>query len=233
MTRVRATTRGCGSSSLRWVRAQLIARKPSTVASTVVATEARLIASSQPDECSQPGLITLRVLEAKPNSGVYLRRVSTDSSFETLATLAELGATPSGTEISESTEVRLALEALVVQLACVRRTEYDLDALNDVQARTESALREHANIAELDTEFHLALVAATHNSILVRVLNSFYLLTATRRQAWFENGAQAKSSSRDHRKIIDAIEQRDTDAARQLIARHMNRATLYWQEVLG
>ncbi|HTH80771.1 MAG TPA: FadR/GntR family transcriptional regulator [Ramlibacter sp.] len=179
------------------------------------------------------GLITLRVLEAKPNSGVYLRRVSTDSSFETLATLAELGATPSGTEISESTEVRLALEALVVQLACVRRTEYDLDALNDVQARTESALREHANIAELDTEFHLALVAATHNSILVRVLNSFYLLTATRRQAWFENGAQAKSSSRDHRKIIDAIEQRDTDAARQLIARHMNRATLYWQEVLG
>ena len=179
------------------------------------------------------GLITLRVLEARPNSGVYLRRLSTDSSFETLATLAELGATPSGTEIAESTEVRLALEALVVQLACVRRTEDDLETLHGVQARTEAALRERANIAALDTEFHLALVAATHNSILVRVLNSFYLLTAARRQAWFENEAQARSSVRDHLKIVDAIDQRDAEGARRLIARHMKRAAAYWQEVLG
>jgi DNA-binding FadR family transcriptional regulator len=179
------------------------------------------------------GLITLRVLEAKPNSGLYLRRVSTDSSFETLATLSALGATPSGAEISESTEVRRALEALVVQLACARRTESDLDAMNDVQARTEAALCAHSNIAALDTEFHLALVAATHNSILVRVLNSFYLLTAKRRQAWFESETQARSSARDHRRIIDAIEQRNPDVARRLITRHMNRATAYWQEVLG
>ena len=30
-------------------------------------------------------LTTLRVVEARPNSGIYLRRVSTESSFETLA----------------------------------------------------------------------------------------------------------------------------------------------------
>jgi DNA-binding FadR family transcriptional regulator len=179
------------------------------------------------------GLVTLRVLEARPNSGLYLRRLSTDSSFETLATLAELGATPSGTEIAESTEVRLALESLVVQLACARRTEDDLDGLRDVQARTEAALRDRANMAALDTEFHLALVGAAHNSVLVRVLNSFYLLTAPRREAWFENEAQGKSSARDHRKLIEAIEQRDPDAARRLIARHMDRATAYWHEVLG
>lgn len=179
------------------------------------------------------GLVTLRVLEARPNSGLYLRRLSTDSSFETLATLAEMGATPSGAEITESTEVRLALESLVVQLACARRTEDDLDALRDVQARTEAALRERANVAALDTEFHLALVGATHNSVLVRVLNSFYLLTAQRREAWFENDSQGKSSARDHRKIIEAIEKRDPEAARRLIARHMGRATAYWHEVLG
>jgi DNA-binding FadR family transcriptional regulator len=179
------------------------------------------------------GLITLRVLEARPNSGLYLRRLSTDSSFETLAMLAELGATPSGTEIAETTEVRLALESLVVRLACARRTEDDLDRLQDIQARTEAALREQGNVAELDTEFHLALVAATHNSVLVRLLHSFYLLTAPRRRAWFENSAQGRSSARDHRKIIDAIAQRDHENGTQLIARHMERATAYWQEVLG
>lgn len=178
------------------------------------------------------GLTMLRVLESRPNSGIYLRRLSTDSSFETLAMLAELGSTPSNTEIAESTEVRLALETLVVQLACARRTEDDLDRLQDIQLRTERALRDGGNIAELDTEFHLALVAATHNSVLVRVLNSFYLLTAPRRRAWFANQAQGRSSARDHRKMIDAIAQRDGEAGRELIARHMNRATAYWHEVL-
>jgi DNA-binding FadR family transcriptional regulator len=178
-------------------------------------------------------LTTLRVLEARPNSGIYLKRISTDSSFETLAMLAELGAAPTAVEITETTEVRQALECLAVQLACARRTEEDLDQLEDILQRTERLLRESGNIAALDTEFHLALVAATHNSVLVRVLHSFYRFTAARRRAWFENQAQGKSSARDHRKLLQAIARRDVEAAANLIERHLQRATAYWGEVLG
>ena len=48
-------------------------------------------------------LTTLRVLESRPNSGIYLRRVSTDSSFETLVMLADLGETPAAIESSIAT----------------------------------------------------------------------------------------------------------------------------------
>ena len=39
-------------------------------------------------------LATLRVLESRPNSGIYLRRLATDTSFETLVMLVDLGELP-------------------------------------------------------------------------------------------------------------------------------------------
>ena len=147
--------------------------------------------------------------------------------------LAELGDSPTPVEIAESTEVRSALETLAAELACVRRTPEDLLRMEEILARTDEVLRADGNIVGEDTEFHLALVAAAHNSVLVRVLNSFYLLTATRRRAWFENRAQGKSSARDHRKLLQAVALRDSEEAHALIGRHMQRATAYWKVVLG
>ena len=178
-------------------------------------------------------LTTLRVVEARPNSGNYLRRVSTESSFETIAFLADSGANPTPTEIAETTEVRAALEQVAVKLACTRRDEGDLQALREIIDHTELELRAGANIAEHDTEFHLALVGASHNSVLVRVLNSFYRMSAQRRLAWFASREQGRASARDHKKMLDAIERRDIDLAQDLIRKHMDRARAYWKEVLG
>jgi GntR family transcriptional repressor for pyruvate dehydrogenase complex len=177
-------------------------------------------------------LTTLRVLEARPNSGIYLKRVNTESSFETLAMLAELGAMPTPAEIAETTEVRLALERLAVLSACARRTDEDVERMEQVLSETEALLREGGNIAELDTAFHLALANASHNSVLVRVLNSFYRLTAERRRAWFQNHAQGRSSARDHRRLLQAVIDRDAAAAQKHIEKHMQRASAYWDELL-
>jgi GntR family transcriptional repressor for pyruvate dehydrogenase complex len=176
---------------------------------------------------------TLRVLESRPNSGIYLRRMSTDSSFETLVMLSDLGETPSADEIVESMEVRGALELLGVRLACQRRTDEDLDRLDAVLRRTDEWLTEGRNIVAQDTEFHLALIASSHNTVLVRVLNSFYRLTSARRTAWFGNPAQGRSAAQDHRRLVAAVRARDTAGACALIEHHMERARSYWQAVLG
>ncbi|MEO8299541.1 MAG: FadR/GntR family transcriptional regulator [Burkholderiales bacterium] len=178
-------------------------------------------------------LTTLRVLESRPNSGIYLRRLSTDSSFETLVMLADIGATPSATEILETMEVRSELELLGVRLACERRTAEDLAAMLAVIDQTEAVLAQGGNIIEQDTEFHLALIASAHNGVLVRVLNSFYRFTAARRKALFGNLAQGRSTALDHRKIFDAVQARDATLACSLIEQHMDRARTYWREVLG
>ncbi|HEY4069568.1 MAG TPA: FadR/GntR family transcriptional regulator [Burkholderiaceae bacterium] len=177
-------------------------------------------------------LVTLRVVESRPNSGIYLRHLAKDSSFETLVMLAGMGATPSSTEVSETMEVRSHLELLAVGLACQRRTDADLDKLDEILARTDRVLADEGNIASLDTEFHIGLVEATHNSILVRVLNAFYQFTAGRRDVLFSEPAQSKASGRDHRKLVELVRLRDAAKAQKLILRHMDRARDYWSTVL-
>lgn len=178
-------------------------------------------------------LVTLRMVESRPNSGIYLRHMERESSFEAMVMLADLGATPTPTDVAETMEVRAHLEVLSVRLACQRRDEDDLQRMVQVLERTEKVLAANGNIAEEDTAFHIALVDATHNSVLVRVLNAFYRFTAKRRVLLFSNRDQAKASVRDHRKLIELIRQRDEDKAATLILNHMNRARSYWSTMLG
>src|ERR1700754_1692583 len=82
-------------------------------------------------------LAALRMLESRPNSGIYLRHMSRESSFEALVMLADMGATPTPTEVAETMEGRAHLEALGVRPACERRTDEDLKRLENVLARTD------------------------------------------------------------------------------------------------
>jgi GntR family transcriptional repressor for pyruvate dehydrogenase complex len=163
-------------------------------------------------------LSTLRVIEARPNSGIYLRRMSTDSSFETMVLLVEMGAPPSEQEVHDTLEVRWPLEMRAVQLACERRTEADLDALSAVIAQTKAVLASKGNIYALDTAFHIALVRSSRNEVLVRVLNSFYRLSEGRRSALFADPKRGAESARQHERLFRA---------------HSERAAIYWREILG
>jgi DNA-binding FadR family transcriptional regulator len=173
-------------------------------------------------------LLTLRVVESRPNSGIYLRHLTRESSFEALVMLADMGATPTPTEIAETMEVRAHLETLSVRLACERRTAEDLARLSDVLKRTDEVLAANGNIVDMDTEFHVALVDATHNSVLVRILHAFYRLTSKRREVMFADRAHGLASAREHRKLVDYIRQQDVRNAEALILKHMNRARHYW-----
>jgi GntR family transcriptional repressor for pyruvate dehydrogenase complex len=173
------------------------------------------------------------VIEARPNSGIYLRRMSTDSSFETMVLLVEMGAPPSEQEVHDTLEVRWPLEMRAVQLACERRTEADLDALSAVIAQTKAVLASKGNIYALDTAFHIALVRSSRNEVLVRVLNSFYRLSEGRRSALFADPKRGAESARQHERLFRAIKNRDADQAIALMQAHSERAAIYWREILG
>jgi GntR family transcriptional regulator, transcriptional repressor for pyruvate dehydrogenase complex len=178
-------------------------------------------------------LATLRIIEMRPNSGIYLRPLATESSFEALVMLAELGSTPTASEIAETMEVRAALELMAVKLSCMRREESDLADLREILAESERVLLDHGNIVDVDTAFHLALVSAAHNTVLVRVLNAFYRFTARRRRALFSGQEHARASIEDHKNLYEAIAARDIDGGQELIRRHMDRARFYWHQVIG
>ncbi|MGA2550267.1 MAG: FadR/GntR family transcriptional regulator [Burkholderiaceae bacterium] len=178
-------------------------------------------------------LSALRVIESRPNSGIYLRRMSTDSSFETMVLLVEMGEPPSQQELEDTLEVRRPLELCAVQLACERRTETDLENMWSVITTTEAILANKGNIHAQDTAFHIALVKGSHNDVLVRVLNSFYRLSESRRLALFADPKRGAESARQHEKLYEAVKTRDVIKATSLMEAHIHRATIYWSEILG
>ncbi|RAR59258.1 GntR family transcriptional regulator [Paraburkholderia unamae] len=178
-------------------------------------------------------LSALRVIESRPNSGIYLRRMSTDSSFETIVLLTEMGSEPSMKEVKETLEVRWALEMRGVQLACERRTEADLDSLASVIDATRAVLANKGNISVQDTAFHMALARCTHNEVLVRLLNSFYRISESRRFALFADPERGAISAAQHESLCEAIKKRDVKKATTLMETHFARAVESWSEILG
>jgi DNA-binding FadR family transcriptional regulator len=171
-------------------------------------------------------LTSLRVVEPRPQSGIYLREIQRQSSFEALVMLSRLGRAPTLSEISATIEVREALERIAIELACARRDDEDLAALDRILRETEAILDEKGNIADADNAFHLALGSATHNVILVRVLNAFYELTAARRRRYFARLQRAKTAHRQHKRIVEAVRARDASPAVKLIHNH---AESHWR----
>lgn len=178
-------------------------------------------------------LESLRVVELRPNSGVYLRALYTESSFEATVLLAELGSAPDAAEVRETIEVRAALERQAITLACARRSADDLVRLARISTDTAAVLAAKGNITACDQAFHLALANASHNSVLVRMLNAFYCLTLERRRAFFADPKRGKASCVQHDQLIDAIEQRNVPRAIKLIDAHLGNAQVYWRETLA
>lgn len=178
-------------------------------------------------------LSALRVIESRPNSGIYLRRMSTDSSFETIVLLTEMGSEPSMKEVKETLEVRWALEIRGVQLACERRTEADLDGLASIIDATRAVLSNKGNISAQDTAFHMALARCTHNEVLVRLLNSFYRISESRRFALFADSERGAVSAAQHASLYEAVKKRDVNKATALMETHFASAVESWSEILG
>jgi GntR family transcriptional regulator, transcriptional repressor for pyruvate dehydrogenase complex len=174
-------------------------------------------------------MTSLRIVESKPQSGIYLREFRRQASFEALVMLSQLGRPPTTNEISEAMEVRAVLERTAIELACARRDDKDLAALDRVLLETEAIIGENGNIVDADTAFHLTLASASHNVILVRVLNAFYELTAARRRPYFARPQRAKASHRQHKQIVEAVKARDVALGVKLINEHVARARSYWR----
>jgi GntR family transcriptional repressor for pyruvate dehydrogenase complex len=177
-------------------------------------------------------LDSMRVVEVRSNSGIYLRKRATDYSFDALVLQSNSGVAVAPLEIRQSMEVRLALEVTAVELACRRRTAADLAALRRILAETEVQIASGNSIEEEDQAFHLALVAATRNDIYARVLNSFYWLSKPRRRVYFSDPANRRRSQREHIALVDAVAARDAKRACLLITKHMRSAAVYWRSAL-
>src|SRR4029078_9936184 len=101
--------------------------------------------------------------------------------------------------------------------------------LQAILDQSEAAMATGGTLADLDAEFHKALVAATHNDVLLRFINVFYLMSRKRRETYFQAGGQSQRSHRQHQQLYRAIETHDAEAGGRILRRHLKGVDAYFR----
>lgn len=134
-------------------------------------------------------------------------------------------ASPSYEELADEIELLIALEGLAAQRGCDRASAAQLSRITDM-LRTMSDMfttLDPIDFFELDMQFHCAIVEASGNGAIVRTHRT-YLERLWR--ARFLAASQHQNRARaleEHKRIADALVDRDKDAARAAVHAHLVR----------
>lgn len=176
-------------------------------------------------------LEALRMIERRPQSGIYVRSAMSDASIEALVLREGLDLRGKTTSYEQAQETRVIYEVEAARLAARRRTRLDLDAMTAVIDQSRHHLMQKQNLADDDEAFHLALIAAAKNDVLLRVAKSLYLMTRSVRFAYFQVRAHAPVSIAEHEQIFESIERRDPKTSAALMRKHYAASSARWREV--
>ncbi|KPF94853.1 GntR family transcriptional regulator [Rhodopseudomonas sp. AAP120] len=169
-------------------------------------------------------LDAMRITERKPKSGIFLRNAVEDGGLDALVLQADLGLAFDPQVTRDVTEARIICEGRALQLACQRRSDADLAKLHGLLDSYAALIEAGGNPADADVDFHLAMVAASQNRILVRTLTPLMLMSRRWRQRYFQSAEICRRSLDDHRAFVAAIEARDEAAVATLVRRHVQTA---------
>jgi GntR family transcriptional repressor for pyruvate dehydrogenase complex len=123
---------------------------------------------------------------------------------------------------------RRDIEGLAAERAAILGTETDLKVIATILAKMEAAhqKRDPSDEAQLDAEFHMAIIEASHNVIMLHMLRSMFDLLRQgvfyNRQMMFRNRMTRDQLLDQHRAINTAIQARDPVAGRAAVAAHMD-----------
>jgi GntR family transcriptional regulator, transcriptional repressor for pyruvate dehydrogenase complex len=163
-------------------------------------------------------LESLGLVEIRPGEGTFVREVSVDALIEPLA-LVMLSQREA---VAELFEARRVLEPAIAALAARRATPeeiHEMERILEAQAREIAAGR--TGLVE-DGHFHAALGTAAHNRAIVRVVHAIMDLLAQSREESLNTPGRPERSHQDHRRVLDAVLDRNDAAAEQAMRDHLD-----------
>lgn len=169
-------------------------------------------------------LQTRGLLTARPGAGVYVSD-ALGSAFS--PTLAALFARHSEA-VFDYLSFRRDMEGLAAERAARLASDTDLQV---VQAVLDQMVDAHAkqsakDEARLDAQFHMAIIEASHNVVMLHMMRSMYQLLEDgvfyNRQVMFKQRTTRATLLAQHQAINAALQNRDPESARAAIEAHLD-----------
>jgi len=163
-------------------------------------------------------LVGLGVVTIRHGMGAYINEVDGAEDVSRLAALLQISR---GT-VEELFQVREVIESQAVIWCTQNANEQDLRLLQYIVRKgKELEDADESKLALLDAEFHLKIVEAAGNRVLMRLMiNLLDLLGENRARALMVPGRQ-RLSVLEHETIFEAIKQRDPELAHERMLSHL------------
>jgi len=122
---------------------------------------------------------------------------------------------------------RRDMEGLAAERAATHGTDTDLQVIDTIFKKMERAhsKRNPSEEAGLDADFHLSIIEASHNVIMLHMMRSMYQLLREgvfyNRQIMFKQRTTRDQLLDQHRQINDALQARNAPAARHAVELHL------------
>jgi len=158
----------------------------------------------------------LGAVETRAGGGTFVRRAAAGDLARPLAGLIRRGH-----PIADVIEVRGLIEPALAAAAAERATREELAELRAILLEQERKVDRGESYAEEDTRFHELVGQAAGNEILVTMLAATFDVLRASRAEWLQTNTRAHASIDAHRRILEALEARDPEAARAASAEHI------------
>lgn len=132
-------------------------------------------------------------------------------------------------DIKDVLEIRVSLEGLAASLASERIKESEIDSLqnkfNELKKAIESG--DIQDIIDKDTELHDIIFNATRNKRLISLVDSLREQVQRFRVTYMHSNNESANLIEEHKKILDAIKNRNKNKAKEYAEEHIRKAKDY------
>jgi GntR family transcriptional repressor for pyruvate dehydrogenase complex len=130
-----------------------------------------------------------------------------------------------GEGVAHLLEVRKVLEAEAARLAALRADAACLSLLRDDVRRALAAVSAGRSLDQVDIDFHVHVAEASGNPLLASITRALFAAMAEAykpsRDEMVSDARRRQAFLEQHRAVVEAIEARDPEAARQAMYVHL------------
>jgi DNA-binding GntR family transcriptional regulator len=125
-------------------------------------------------------------------------------------------------EIVEMIQMWAALESMAARLATIHATDEEIARLRHMfDDFRDSTPAEHiAEYSDANIAFHQAIVELSRSQVILDTIKNIFVHVRAIRRMTISQSDRASRSIVDHLRIIEALEQRDTELAEKLVRQH-------------
>lgn len=162
------------------------------------------------------------LVEAYSGRGTFITDGTSHAARQSFDLMVKIGQPEGSPHLAE---LRLILEPGIAALAASRAGDEHVAAMREAVTVMDRAHKNPEVYIEADLDFHLALAEAAANPLILSLIDSIVGLLRQQRMKIFNVEGGPERGQVHHKRILEAVERRDAEAARRAMRAHLEQVS--------